>query len=95
MDPAANPVCHPAGLLFDHSTADRRPPTGQIFAGKPPVPMREKASPGAASGRKAEMGWASPIQMGRATTEVARMNNAFCYFFLRINSIHSKSNSKF
>jgi hypothetical protein len=49
------------------------------FTGKPSVPTGEKASPSAASGRKAEMGQASPIQMGRATIEAARMNSAFCY----------------
>jgi hypothetical protein len=60
----------------------RRPPAAgrPDFVGKSPVPTGEKTSPVAASGRKAEMGWASPIRMGRATVGAAQMNNAFCYF---------------
>jgi hypothetical protein len=33
----------------------RRPPAGRIFTSKPPVPTREKASPGAAWGWKTEL----------------------------------------
>jgi hypothetical protein len=60
----------------------RRPPTaGRLdFAGKSPVLTGEKTSPGAASGLKTEVGQASPIRMGRATIEAARMNSDFCYF---------------
>jgi hypothetical protein len=75
LSSTVNPVHHPIGLLSGHSTAGRLD-----FAGKSPVLMGEKTSPGAASGLKTEVGRASPIRMGRATIEAARMNSDFCYF---------------
>jgi hypothetical protein len=86
---ATNPVCHHTSLLPGHSTADHRPLADRILPAsrrcrwgrEPPLVL-----PWAES-----MRWAgpSPIQMGRATLEAARLNSALCKFSIRLNLINS------